>query len=70
MGTNRQRLHHLFTAPRAVLGGSMGEYLQEESRDVVSGAEMGMFYQQVDKLRDDTERLKARIDRLPGIERQ
>jgi ubiquinone biosynthesis accessory factor UbiJ len=48
----------------------VGEYLQEESRDVVSGAEMEMFNQQVDKLRDDTERLKARIDRLPGIDRQ
>jgi len=48
----------------------LGEYLQEESRDVVSGAEMGMFYQQVDKLRDDTERLIARIHRLPGIDRQ
>lgn len=47
----------------------MGEYLQEESRDVVSEAEMGMFYQQVDRLRDDTERLKARIDRLSGIDR-
>lgn len=45
----------------------IGEYLQEESRDVVSEAEMGMFYQQVDKLRDDTERLKARFDRLSGI---
>lgn len=52
------------------LADDVGEYLQEESRDVVSGAEMGMFYQQVDKLRDDTERLKARIDRLPGIDRQ
>jgi ubiquinone biosynthesis protein UbiJ len=48
----------------------VGEYLQEESRDVVSGAEMGMFYQLVDKLRDDTERLKARIDQLPGIDKQ
>ena len=48
----------------------VGEYLQEESRDVVSGAEMGMFYQQVDKLRDDTERLKARIDRLSAVHRQ
>lgn len=48
----------------------MGEYLQEESRDVVSKAEMEMFYQQVDRLRDDTERLKARIDRLTGIDRQ
>ena len=52
------------------LADDVGEYLQEESRDVVSGAEMGMFYQRVDKLRDDTERLKARIDRLPGIDRQ
>lgn len=48
----------------------VGEYLQEESRDVLSAAEMEMFYQQVDELRDDTERLKARIDRLPGIDRQ
>lgn len=48
----------------------MGEYLQEESRDVVSEAEMGMFFQQVDRLRDDAERLKARIDRLKGIDRQ
>jgi len=48
----------------------VGEYLQEESRDVVSGAEMEMFYQQVDKLRDDTERLKARIDRLSAVHRQ
>ncbi len=52
------------------LADDVGEYLQEESRDVVSGAEMEMFYQQVDRLRDDTERLKARIDRLPGIDRQ
>jgi ubiquinone biosynthesis protein UbiJ len=48
----------------------VGEYLQEESRDVVSGAEMEVFYQQVDRLRDDTERLEARIDRLSGIEKQ
>jgi len=44
----------------------VGEYLQEESRDVVSGAELDMFNQQVDEIRDGTERLKARIDRLPG----
>ena len=48
----------------------LGEYLQEESRDVVSGAEMEMFYQQVDQLRDDAERLTARIDRLTGAGRQ
>ncbi len=47
----------------------VGEYLQEESRDVVSGAEMEVFYQQVDRLRDDTERLKARIEQLSGCNR-
>lgn len=44
----------------------VGEYLQEESRDVVSGAELDMFNRQVDEIRDDTERLAARIDRLAG----
>jgi ubiquinone biosynthesis protein UbiJ len=48
----------------------VGEYLQEESRDVVSGPEMEMFFQQVDRLRDDTERLQARTDRLTAIHRQ
>ncbi len=44
----------------------VGEYLQEESRDVVSGAELDVFNQQVDEVRDGTERLAARIDRLTG----
>jgi ubiquinone biosynthesis protein UbiJ len=47
-----------------------GEYLQEESRDVVSGAEMEIFFQQVERLRDDTERLLARTDRLADSSRQ
>ncbi len=47
----------------------VGEYLQEESRDVVSGAEMELFNQQVDKIRDDTERLAARIESLSGNNR-
>ena len=42
----------------------VGEYLQEESRDVVSEAEMAFFCQQVDECRDAAERIKARIDRL------
>ena len=42
----------------------IGEYLQEESLDVVSGAEIELFNQQVDSLRDDTYRLEARIARL------
>lgn len=48
----------------------IGEYLQEESRDVVSGAEMDMFNQQVDRLRDDTDRLEARIARLADMIKQ
>jgi ubiquinone biosynthesis protein UbiJ len=44
----------------------VGEYLQEESRDVVGGAELDMFNQQVDEIRDGAERLQVRIDRLAG----
>jgi ubiquinone biosynthesis protein UbiJ len=42
----------------------VSEYLQEESRDVVSGSELEMFYQDVDNLRNDVDRLQARIDAL------
>ena len=42
----------------------ISEYLQEESRDVVAGAELEMFYQDVDELRDDVGRLQARVDAL------
>ena len=48
----------------------IGEYLQEESRDVVSGAEIDMFNQQVDILRDDTDRLEARVARLASMVRK
>ncbi len=44
----------------------VSEYLQEESRMVISGPEMEIFFQQVDILRDDTERLSARIERMSG----
>ena len=40
------------------------EYLTEESRDVVPRAELNAFYDDVDTLRDDTERLAARVARL------
>jgi ubiquinone biosynthesis protein UbiJ len=41
---------------------NVSEYLQEESRDVISGAELEMFYNSVDRLRDDVDRLRARVD--------
>ena len=48
----------------------IGEYLQEESQDVVNGAEIDIFNQQVDRLRDDTDRLEARIGRLAEMIKQ
>ena len=44
----------------------VGEYLQEESRDVVSGAEMEAFFDDVDVLRNDTDRLEAKIKHYMG----
>lgn len=41
------------------------EYVTEESRDVVPKAELAAFHDDVDALRDDVERLAARIARLP-----
>jgi len=38
------------------------EYVQEESRDVVTGVELERFNQEVDRLRDDIDRLAARIN--------
>lgn len=43
---------------------SAAEYLTEESRDVVPRAELNAFYDDVDTLRDDAERLAARVARL------
>ena len=43
---------------------SAAEYLTEESRDVVPRAELDAFYDDVDTLRDDAERLAARVARL------
>ena len=41
-----------------------GEYLQEEIRLLPSAGEVRYFIRQVDGLRDDTERLQARLNRL------
>ena len=44
---------------------TVAEYLTEESRDVVPKAELEAFHDDVDALRDDVERLAARMARLP-----
>jgi ubiquinone biosynthesis protein UbiJ len=46
------------------IAGSTAEYLTEESRDVVGKAELHAFHDGVDMLRDDVERLAARVNRM------
>lgn len=46
------------------LAGNVSEYLQEEGRDVPTRTEMEEFLSDVDHLRDDVERLDARLARL------
>ena len=43
---------------------SASEYLQEESRDVVTETELEIFSQNVDKIRNDVDRLEAKIKKL------
>jgi ubiquinone biosynthesis protein UbiJ len=49
---------------RSIMGDNVREYLQEESRDVPSRYEIEQFSRQVNQLRDDVDRLAARIGRL------
>jgi len=50
------------------LARSGAEYVTEESRDVVPRAELSAFNDDVDALRDDVERIAARVARLPRVE--
>ncbi len=43
---------------------SFSEYLQEESRDVVTGTELNIFNEAVDQLRNDVDRIQARVNQL------
>jgi ubiquinone biosynthesis accessory factor UbiJ len=45
---------------------SFSEYLQEESRDVVTETELEIFNEDVDRLRNDVDRLQAKIDLIIG----
>ena len=45
------------------------EFVTEESRDVVGRDELAAFHDDVDDLRDHSERLIARVSRLPGADR-
>ncbi len=43
------------------------EYLREESRDLVAPGELAEFTDGVDRIRDDVERLEARIERVARV---
>ena len=49
---------------RSIMHDNIREYLQEESRDVPSRYEVEQFSKDVNTLRDDVNRLAARLDRL------
>ena len=49
--------------------GSVVEYLQEEGRDVPTRVEVDEFLEGVDRLRDATERLEAKLARLEASRR-
>lgn len=49
---------------KEALASNVSEYLQEESRDVVAGSELEEFYEDVDSMRDDVDRLQARVEAL------
>ena len=50
----------------STMGSNIREYLQEESRDAPSRYEVDRFATNVNTLRDDVDRLEARINRLQG----
>jgi ubiquinone biosynthesis protein UbiJ len=51
---------------RSTMGANIREYLQEESRDTPSRYDVEKFAASVDTLRDDVDRVEARINRLRG----
>ncbi|MCK5001777.1 MAG: SCP2 sterol-binding domain-containing protein [Gammaproteobacteria bacterium] len=66
--------HHLSSLAKKIISwgrqstsdvaSDVSEYLQEESRDVVSKPELEKFYQDVDALRNQLDRFQARFDTL------
>ncbi len=49
---------------RSTMGANLREYLQEESRDAPSRYEVDAFSSNVSTLRDDVDRVEARLNRL------
>jgi ubiquinone biosynthesis protein UbiJ len=62
-----QRAHAAFSFVRRAgrtTARNVAEYLEEESRDLVSKAELEEFLQGVDRLRETADRIEARLARL------
>jgi ubiquinone biosynthesis protein UbiJ len=51
---------------RSTMGDNIREYLQEESRDAPSRYEVDQFANNVGKLRDDVDRIEARLNQIRG----
>ncbi|HEX5514246.1 MAG TPA: sterol-binding protein, partial [Gammaproteobacteria bacterium] len=49
---------------RRTVEANLGEYLTEEARQLPPAAEVAGFLDDIDRLRQDTDRLTARIERL------
>jgi len=52
---------------RSIMGANIREYLQEESRDTPSRYEVEGFNAAVNTLRDDVDRIEARLNRLKSV---
>ena len=66
--TLRRGLAFVRTSTRA-MAHDAAEFLTEESRDLVAKAEAGMFFDEVDDLRERVDRLDARVRRINAARR-
>jgi ubiquinone biosynthesis protein UbiJ len=64
LGETARGVRNWARAARSTMAANIREYVQEESRDVPSRYETERFSSQVDTLRDDVDRLEARLNRL------
>ena len=64
MGEMARGLGRWGRAARSTMGANIREYLQEESRDVPSRYEIDKFAADVSTLRDDVDRIEARLNKL------
>lgn len=69
LGTRGQHIAQWATGAHQTLERDLGEYIQEEKPLVPTPSEVHEFSTDVERLRDDVERLAARLDRLNHLQR-